>query len=425
MLQSLSGQCEANSVRGNDNSNTVRQGRAILMGVAGGAFLAVIFFAGYLTRDVLGHPVLPVSGQAETTGSTDAGFPLLDEVQVIIDRYFVRDLPDLRAQQYSAIRGLLTSLNDPFTFFIDPPVAASESQVLAGTYGGIGVQIARAENGDLLLYPFLDGPAAAAGVQNGDALLRISEMPVDQSIPPDALDQMLRGEVRDNNGVTITLRQVSDGSEVDLFVPFAVINIPSVVWRVLPDDARIGYVQIERFTSRTPDELRTALSELSEDGITALALDLRNNSGGLLQESITVADEFIAEGVLVYERSSTSERVYEADAGGVGIDLPLIVLVNGLTASGAEIVAGALQDSGRALLIGQETYGKGTVQQIFQLSDGSSVHVTSSEWFTPLQQPIDQVGLMPSITMIPDANGRDVELGEAVRQLQALLTPVE
>lgn len=397
------------------HSNTIRIGRSILIGIAIGIGLAGIFFAGYTARDLLGRPLIaPVAADPAAPS-----YPLVDEVDAIIDRYFIRELPDERARQYAAIRGLLQALNDPFTFFIDPPVAASESQVLAGTYGGIGVQISRAENGDLLLFPFPDGPAAAAGINGGDALLRVNGQAVDQSIPPDALDQLLRGEVRDNNGVTLLIRAVADGAERELFVPFAVINIPSVIWRVLPDAPTIGYLQIERFTSRTPEEVRTALAELTGQGITGLVVDLRNNSGGLLQESITVADEFIDGGVLVYERNAEREVTYDAAAGGVGIDLPLIVLVNNRTASGAEIVAGALRDSGRATLIGQRTYGKGTVQQIFQLSDGSSVHVTASEWLIPSRQPLEQVGLTPTIEMIPDPNGRDVELGEAVRQLQA------
>jgi len=122
--------------------------------------------------------------------------------------------------------------------------------------------------------------------------------------------------------------------------------------------------------------------------------------------------------VLVYEQNGNGERPHDAEPGGLGVDLPMIVLVNSLTASGAELVAGAIQDTDRAILIGQRTYGKGTVQQIFPLSDQSSLHVTSSEWFTPAHQPLQGRGLTPDVEMIPDSNGRDVELGEGVRRLQ-------
>jgi len=179
-----------------------------------------------------------------------------------------------------------------------------------------------------------------------------------------------------------------------------------------------------RFTSRTPTEVEEAIADLRQQGIESLVLDLRGNTGGLLQESIRVADAFLDGGVIVYERSSSGERALRGSAGGPALDLPLVVLVNHRTASGAELVAGALQDRDRALLIGQTTYGKGTVQQIFPLSDGSSLHVTSSEWFTPARQPLDRVGLTPDIVMIPDAEGRDVELDEAIRQLQSELATV-
>jgi carboxyl-terminal processing protease len=194
-----------------------------------------------------------------------------------------------------------------------------------------------------------------------------------------------------------------------------------VLWRVLTEDERLGYIQILRFTSRTPDELKDALTDLRGSNIEALVVDLRNNAGGLLQESINVVDEFVDTGVLVYEKDVEGERGFEATEGGLATDYPLAVLVNQGTASGAELVAGALQDQDRGPLIGQTTYGKGTVQQIFPLSDGSSLHVTSAEWFTPARQSLAEHGLEPDIPMIPDANGRDVELGEAIRQLQQMM----
>ncbi|PJF24869.1 MAG: hypothetical protein CUN53_15660 [Phototrophicales bacterium] len=317
------------------------------------------------------------------------------------------------------MRGMLGALGDRFTFFIDPPVAASESDALAGTYGGIGVDVVRTGHGEIVLYPFEDSPAAEAGIVGGDVLLAVNGAPVDLSLSQDALDQLLRGEVRDGNGVNLVIRRGE--TEQTLFVPFAVINVPSVIWRVLSEDERVGYVQIKMFTGRTPEELTTGLTDLRSAGISALIIDLRGNTGGLLQESIRVADEFIDSGVLVYERNNAGQRSHNGQAGGLGIDLPLIVLVNNRTASGAELVAGAIQDRDRGILIGQRTFGKGTVQQIFPLSDGSSLHVTSSEWFTPDQQPLEAVGLTPDVEMIPDENGRDVELDEALRRLQAQL----
>jgi carboxyl-terminal processing protease len=387
--------------------------RSILLGLLLGMTMAVVFAGGFVFRDVLDR-------RTTAAAATSGEYVLLSEVQRLLDRHYLREQPDFALRQYAAVRGMLGALGDRFTFFIDPPVAASESNALAGTYGGIGVDVVRTERGEIALYPFEDSPASEAGIAGGDVLLAVNGAAIDLSLSQDALDQLLRGEVRDGNGVSLTLRR--DTMEQTLFVPFAVINVPSVIWRVLSEDERIGYIQIKMFTGRTPEELTTGLNELRAAEVRALIVDLRGNTGGLLQESIRAADEFIDGGVLVYERNNAGQRSHDGQMGGLGIDLPLIVLVNNRTASGAELVAGAIQDRDRGILIGQRTFGKGTVQQIFPLSDGSSLHVTSSEWFTPAQQPLEAVGLTPDVEMIPDSSGRDVELGEAVRRLQAQLS---
>lgn len=384
--------------------------RSLLIGVAIGLILALVFAAGFFARDLVPLPaaLVPSSGR----------YPLLDEVQGLLDRHFLRAQPPDDVREYAAIRGVLSTLNDRFTFFIDPPVAASESDALAGTYGGIGVQIKRNSQGEVELYPYADSPAQKAGIANGDILLAVNGQPLDSSTPQDSVDQMMRGEVKEGSGIELSVRHVADGEEFTQFIPFDVINVPSVVWRVLPEDSALGYVQITQFTGRTPDELKTALADLQGQNVRALVLDLRSNTGGLLDESVQVANAFIGSGPLVYQVDNSGERTFEAKPDAVLTDLPLAVLVNNYTASGAELVAGAIQDDQRGVLIGQKTYGKGTVQQIFPLSDKSSLHVTSAEWLTPQRYALDTVGLEPDIAMIPDAQGRDVELGEAVRYLQ-------
>ena len=386
--------------------------RSLLIGVAIGLSLALVFAAGFFARDLVNLPTSIAS-----TGS----YPLLDEVQGLLDRHFLREQPSKDEREYAAIRGVLSALNDRFTFFIDPPVAASESDALAGTYGGIGVQIKRNERGDIELYPYDDSPAQKAGITNGDILLAVNGQALNPDTPQDSVDQMMRGEVKEGNGVELSVRRVAGGEDFTEFILFDVINVPSVIWRVLPESSTLGYVQITRFTGRTPDELKAALTDLQASGVQALVLDLRNNTGGLLDESIQVANAFVESGPLVYQVDNRGERAFEAQPGNMLTNLPLAVLVNDYTASGAELVAGAIQDDQRGILIGQKTYGKGTVQQIFPLSDKSSLHVTSAEWLTPLHHALDTIGLQPDIAMIPDAQGRDVELGEAVHYLQGVL----
>lgn len=385
--------------------------RPIITGALAGLIFALIFAAGFYTRGLF--PQYPITTSAPVD---QEGFPLVDEVQSLLDQIYLREQPNYIVRQYAAVRGLLSSLDDRNTFFIEPPVAQSEADALAGTYGGIGVLVNRNETGEFLLYPFDESPASDAGIEQGSVLLAINGEDVAITTHPDTVDQLMRGEVGDNNGVELLLLQ--SGEEDLIFVEFAVINVPSVVWRILEDDERIGYVQIARFTSRTPDELAMGLTELLDASVGALIIDVRGNSGGLLDESIQVASQFIDEGVVIHELTQDDERTFNAESGGLAVNLPLVVLINERTASAAELVAGAIRDNERGILIGQVSFGKGTVQQIFTLSDGSSVHITSAEWLTPNRTPISGIGLAPDIEMIPDENGRDVELGEAIRYLQ-------
>jgi carboxyl-terminal processing protease len=383
-------------------------GRSILTGAVIGLLLALVFFAGFFVRDLIESP--------RRTAAHD--YALLAEVQDILDRRYLRPQPDVTVREYAAIRGLLASLEDRYTFFIDPPVAASESDVLAGTYGGIGVQISRAANGEFVLFPFADSPALSAGIRNGDVLLAVNDTPVTPDQPPDAVDQLLRGEVKEGSGVSVRVRQITS-DEFEVFIPFGVINVPSVIWRVLTEDETLGYVQILRFTARTPDELDEAVAALDAENIRAMVLDLRGNTGGLLQESIDVADAFLSSGVIVTQRDPDGVTPFNAAAEGETIDLPLVVLVNEMTASGAEVVVGALRDQGRAIAIGRRTFGKGTVQQIYPLSDGSSLHVTSAEWLTPSEQPLDLVGIEPDILVPASTDGRDLDLMTAIEYFGA------
>lgn len=398
--------------------------KSLLLGAVVGVSAALFFSIGFFFRDIIASTRTP----RLVFAADENEYPLLAEVQTLLNEHYLRQQPPFPERQYAAIRGMLSSLGDRYTFFIPPAVAKNESDALAGTYGGIGVQVTRNEQGELVLYPFQDSPAQEAGIKPGDILLAVNGAAVHTGMSQDEIDRLLRGEVREGNGVEVTISTPSTPSEFDerrhtrtLFIEFGVINIPSVVWRTLAEDSAIGYVQILSFTSRTPAELKNALTDLRSKQVIGLVLDLRNNSGGLLQESIAVADEFLDSEVIVYERNNKRERTFTGEPGGLAIDLPLVILVNGGTASASELVAGALRDNGRGLIVGQRSFGKGTVQQIFTLSDQSAVHITSAEWFTPARHQLEENGLEPDIAMIPDASGRDVELGEAVRQMRQII----
>ena len=384
--------------------------RPALTGAFIGIGLAVIFFAGFVAREFVNLPYILAPND-----SNSGKYLLLNEVQSILDQRYLREQPDQATREYGAIRGLLSTIDDRYTFFIDPPVAASESDVLAGTYGGIGVQLLRTEQSAIALYPYNDSPANRMGIVNGDVLLRINGQPLDNALSQDAVDQLLRGEVIAGSGVQIVVQR-ADGSELDVFILFEVINVPSVVWRILEQDTRIGYLQIFRFTSRTPEELIEGIDTLVAGGASEFILDLRDNSGGLLQESIDVADQFLDEGLIVSQVSRSETLEYRSTQGGTLIQ-PLMVLVNERTASGAELVAGAIRDNQRGILVGMKTFGKGTVQQIFALSDQSSLHITAAEWFVPSQRPLDKLGIEPDIVVETSADGQDMILLRAIETL--------
>ncbi|MHB8627055.1 MAG: S41 family peptidase [Aggregatilineales bacterium] len=376
-----------------------------LVGLVTAMMIVVAFFAGYASFS-LAH-----------ASAASERFPLLAQAEDDIARYFVKAPPSSTQLEYGAIRGMLAALNDKFSFFIEPPVAQSESNVLAGQYGGIGVQVKRDDTGQFVLYPFPNNPAAKAGVQNGDMLVSVNGKEVPVTAQPDAVDQLLRGEVKPGSAVTFVVHRPSTNANVTYTVEFGVIDVPSVLWRVLSEDQTLGYIQIINFTSRTPDEMKAAIDGLTAKNVKGLVLDVRNNPGGLLDESVKTAGYFLDGGPVVIEEMRTSETVDNAPTGQATA-LPLVVLINGNTASAAELVSAALQDRGRALLIGQQTYGKGSVQLILDLSDKSSMHLTTAEWLTPKRNTLSGKGLTPDVPITSDPTGRDLELTAAIQQLQ-------
>jgi carboxyl-terminal processing protease len=198
------------------------------------------------------------------------------------------------------------------------------------------------------------------------------------------------------------------------------VELPSVVWRVLEQDASIGLVDIDRFSDRTAAETRTALTELFKAGVSAVIIDLRGNGGGLLQSGVDTAELFLDGGVILYHaRRDHAEETLTAAAGGLAAATPLAVLVDGGSASAAEILAGALRDRKRAPLIGQKTFGKGSVQLIFELEDKSSLHVTNARWYTPTRTELDKQGLEPDIAIEPGTVDTDTVLQSAIEFLQA------
>lgn len=356
------------------------------------------------------------------TAEESAEFGVFWESWHLVEDRFFGDLPDMQRVTWGAIRGALGTLDDPHTTFLEPQPRQREKEDLSGRFGGIGAYISQAEDGSIVLDPMPDLPAEQAGVVEGDVVLKVDDTEVTSEMTVDDVVTLVRGEV--GTPVSLTLRR--PGQDKPLVVEITRQDIPSasVEWRMLEDAEGVGYVRLTIFSGRTAAELEDALQELKEQGMTHLVLDLRGNGGGLLDAAVDVASEFLADGLVAFQvEKGESEKSFSAKRGGNYTEGPLALLVDGGSASASEIVAGALQDRERATLIGQKTFGKGSVQSVHDLSDGSSVHITYAKWLTPNHRHIDGQGLQPDLEVAitdPDRNaGLDPQLERAIEYLTA------
>jgi carboxyl-terminal processing protease len=378
---------------------------------------ASAFVAGYFTNDFV---------ELQTGGTLvrqRQDFDVFWEAWDRIGESFIGDLPTARDLTYGAIRGSMADLQDPYTVFIEPVAREEERQSLQGTFGGIGALLSRPEEGGpIVLEPIPGNPAEKAGMRLGDILLAVDGVEITPDVAVTAVRDMVRGEK--GTVVVLTVRHEGETDPVDLEIIRDDILDPSVSYRLMGDDNTVGYIRLARFSGESSREVAEAITSLQDQGAESLILDLRNNGGGLLNAAVEVADHFLMDGPILYQVSKDEgEREYLATSETLAPDIPLVVLINAGTASASEIVAGALRDRERATLIGDhQSYGKGSVQLVYDLSDGSSVHVTSARWFTPNRHQIDQQGLQPDIlvevTQEAIDNGRDEVLNRAIDYLQ-------
>jgi carboxyl-terminal processing protease len=392
--------------------------RIVLAGFTGLLLACLSFSSGFVVASFQPSQkdlTVPV-GILKTEPTVPVVLGIFEEAWDLIERDFFGPLPPNTERVYGAIKGLLETLDDPYTVLVEPIPHQFEQDDLRGSYGGVGLTLSPNAEGEVVLSPFRDSPASRAGIQDGDVLVAIDAMLVTREMD---ISQDLAANIRGEIGTDVTLTIRRGDKTLTFTVTREVIETPSVLWRMLEQAPTLGYIQITSFTDRTPSELVEGLDVLLADGAEALILDLRDNGGGLLQASIDVVDQFLDGGVVLYEnRKNQDERLYIANRGGHALDIPLAVLVNHGTASAAEIVAGAIQDHERGILVGEPTFGKGSVQLIFGLSDGASLHVTAARWYTPDRHQIDGVGLRPNLMVEAKPDGEaDLLLQRAIELL--------
>jgi carboxyl-terminal processing protease len=395
--------------------------RRVFFSLAALSLAALIFIAGYAAYPLLhqgGVPVISNPGTPAAAG--EDAMAKYWQVWDLLERDFYGPKPTAADRTDGAITGMVQSFADPYTFFVEPQTRELERDQLAGKFGGIGANLEQTEAG-YVLSPLVGQPAAGAGVQTGDLLLMIDGREVTPQMSTDEVIALLRGEV--GSQVTLVVRRTPPSGateELTFAITRREIQMPSIEWRLLddsPQTADVGYMRQTIFSERSPDEMRQAIEELLDAGAVRFVWDLRGNPGGLLNSAVAQADLWLDRGVIVVEEKAGGLRkTFEATGGELAANAPLVLLVDGGTASASEIVAGALHDHGRARIVGQQTYGKGSVQLIHELSDQSSLHVTTAQWFTPDGLQISGHGLAPDV---PLAEGDD-PLAAAVAALPSI-----
>ncbi|MBR2207834.1 MAG: S41 family peptidase [Synergistaceae bacterium] len=346
---------------------------------------------------------------------------LLRQVRYIIESYQV-DADTKPATDddllHGAAKGMVEAWKDPYTRFVSPSQLKDEEIELEGRYGGLGMYVGDRDGMILVISPMEDSPAEKAGLKPKDQIVKVDDEVV-VGWTSDKVVQKLRGEP--DTKVTVWVRREGEEELLSFEITREIINLKSVRYEMLSDD--IGYLRLTQFKHNTDTEARNGVREMMKKGMKALILDLRNNGGGLLDVSVKIVSMFLRNG-LVVETKGRSERAneqYFVEKSNFLTSAPMIVLINGGSASASEIVAGALNDRGRAKLIGEKSFGKGSVQTLFPLTDGSGVYVTIARYYTPSGKVIDHVGLSPDIEVKGEFSrnvSEDVQLQRAIEEVK-------
>lgn len=356
---------------------------ALLAVVAGGSSAATFFVAG---RG--GEEAREFSTLAEVVELIEAGYVNKAEVEP----------GDFET---AAIRGIIEALDDPYTSYASP-AQAEVAFDYTGAFDGIGAEVNLTDGQVLIHAPLPDSPAERAGLLPGDVVLEVDGRSLFHMTLLDAVT-LIRGP-RDTK-VMLRILRPGTPDAFDVEVKRETITIESVDSRLLAEDARVGYVRLTTFQGATPGQFRTAMDELRSAGAQAYVLDLRNNAGGLVNVAVEVAGEFIDGGVVVALVDSDGVAFeYAAPEGGEALTEPLAVLVNGFTASAGEILAGALQDGGRARVIGSKTFGKGSFNTVYDLGNDGGLFLTTGRWRTPSGRMLEGAGLQPDIPVGPQSD---------------------
>ena len=377
---------------------------------------------GFLAITVILVTALVISACGVFSSDDDSSHDLakvLEAYEKLQENYVDRELLDPEVLSEAAIRGMLSALDDPFTTYFDPRGFEAAVGDIQGEFTGIGAEVTVRDDKPTVVAPIPGTPAEAAGLRAGDVFVEVDG----RSLEGLSLDDVIF-LIRGPKGEPVILKIFRASTDETFDVTIIRDTIRTVTVRTERLDNGIVRVRISQFAGRTGEELEAALKELNEEGVRAIVLDLRNNPGGLLDVVVDVASEFLEGGLVLYEIDGLGERRdWEAGSGGQNIDTPMVVLVNGGSASGSEVVAGAMQARGRATVIGTQTFGKGVVNLPIPLKDGSGIYVTIARWFTPTGDQIGDIGITPDIIFEQSEDavtaGQDPQLEKAIEVVEA------
>lgn len=421
--------------------------RAIVLSLLAVSVMVLTFAIGYVIADnandePAASSQLPDRNDDTPAATTGLDFDQLNQIlRILNDRYVNPDLIDNETLYQAAINGMLETLTDSGTFYVDPQTVQT-SIGPGGSFEGIGATVASQEGQIVISAPIENTPAERAGIRPGDIVLEVDGESTEGWTTEKAVLK-----IRGPKGSNVTLRiRHSDGIEEVLTIERDEIEVQSVTTQppggALEDGAGtliddVGYIHIREFSKPTTDQFAAVLQEIIDSGKRGLVLDLRNNPGGLLSTTIEVADEFLHDGTVLTERDRDgSEKEFRARRGGIATDIRVVVLLNRFSASGSEVLAAALKENGRATIVGEKSFGKGTVNISNDLDDGGQLYVSIATWLTPDGTQIDGVGIRPDVAVqLSDEDidlRRDVQLFKAIDILRgtdttpaSALTPVE
>jgi carboxyl-terminal processing protease len=418
----------------------------LILGLAGG----IVLDRQLLTQGESAKAFLDVAAaqglsptQAQSTPAVSNDLNLIAEAMKVIESNYV-ERANLKTNQlvYGAISGMMDALGDTgHSRFLTPDMVNAEHTMTNGSFEGIGAEV-QSKNGNVVIVAPIDGsPAQKAGVRPGDIIVKVNgEDVTGQSL--EYVVQRILGPAGTN--VTITLQDPQTGETRDLTITRARIQLHNVTWEMLPGTT-IAHLRIAEFSKGVTSDLINALREIKAQKATGIVLDLRNNPGGLLDEAVGVTSQFLKDGTVLEEKNTQGQvKSIAVKPGGLATDIPMVVLINGGTASASEIVSGALQDAKRATLVGEKTFGTGTVLNEFPLSDKSALLLATEEWLTPNGRVIWHEGISPDVTvtlpttsmpLTPESerglsqaqlmNSQDDQLLKAIETLQKLINQAD